>query len=148
MKAFFKICLIVASSLIALGIVLLAVGVSLNGGIEMNKYVTKTYDNLEEFNDIYINADTADINFLKSTDNKAKVVCYEQEKEWYNVVVQGGKLSIEVQNNKKWYDYISVSFKTPKITVYLPNFEYGAVSVKVSTGSVVLNKEFTFTSKL
>ena len=48
MKAFFKICLIVAFSLIALGIVLLAVGVSLNGGIEMNKYVTKTYDNLEE----------------------------------------------------------------------------------------------------
>ena len=144
MKGFFKICLIVAFSLIALGIVLLAVGVSLNGGIEMNKYVTKTYDNLEEFKDIYINADTADINFLKSTDNKAKVVCYEQEKEWYNVVVQGGKLSIEVQSNKKWYDYIGISFKTPKITVYLPNFEYGAVSVKVSTGSVVLNKEFTF----
>lgn len=146
MKSITKIWLVIASVLIVAGLVVFSVGASLNGGFEMNKYLTKTYDNLSDFNDIYINASTADINFLKSTDGKAKVVCYEEEKQPHIVQVKGGILSIEVQNNKKWYDYITFGFRAPNITVYLPSNDYGALSVKNSTGAININKDFTFST--
>lgn len=147
MKTITKIWLVVAFSLMVLGVAVFAVSIFLNGGFEMKKYLTKTYDNLDSFNDIYINVNTADINFLKSTDEKVKVVCYEEEKEPHIVEVKGGKLSIEVQNNKKWYDYINfIGFRSTNITVYLPSKEFGALSVKCSTGAVNINKDFTFST--
>ncbi len=146
MKSAVKIWIIIASVLVIVGVAVFSVALSINGGFEMKKYLTKTYDKLDNFNEIYINTTTADINFLKSTDGKAKVVCYEDEKEPHIVEVKGGKLSIEVQNNRKWYDYISFGFRSPNITVYLPNEDYGALSVKSSTGNVSINKDFTFST--
>ena len=139
MKTITKIWIIVAVSLIAIGVVAFTIGVSLNGGIEMNKYTTKTYDNLESFNDITINATTADINFLQSSDSKAKVVCYEEEKESYSVAVNDNKLTIELKSNKKWYEFISIGFKSPKITVYLPSEKYSEICIKLSTGDIDIN---------
>ena len=66
MKNITKIWLIIAFSLMVLGATVFAVSVSLNGGLEMKKYLTKTYDNLSEFNDIYIN----DMSFLTSTSSQ------------------------------------------------------------------------------
>lgn len=146
MKSAVKIWIIIASVLVIVGVAVFSVALSINGGFEMKKYLTKTYDKLDNFNEIYINATTADINFIKSTDEKAKVVCYEDEKEPHILQVKGGILSIEVQNNKKWYDYISFGFRSPNITVYLPSGEYGALSVKGSTGTVSINKDFTFST--
>ncbi len=147
MKTITKIWALIASLLIIVGVGFFAIGVCLNGGFEMNKYLTKTYDKLDNFSEIYINTLTADINFVKSTDKKAKVVCYEEEKAPHVVEVKGGKLSIEVQNNKKWYDYIGIGgFRSPNITVYLPNEAYGALSVKCSTGAVDINKDFAFST--
>ena len=119
MKAVFKILIIIASLFIISGIIVFAIVVA-NGGEVMAKYATKTYTNLEDFNDIYINTNTADINFLKSTEGKAKVVCFENKKTPHNVEVKDGKLTIEVQDNRKWYDYINISSKSPSITIYLP----------------------------
>ena len=148
MKTVAKILLIIAFGLIVCGAVFFGVGIIMNDGdIPMAKYDVKSYGELGNFNDIYINTTTADILFEKAPDGKAKVVCYEQEKQPHNVLVKDEKLTIEVQDNRKWYDYVGInSSKTAKITVYLPQNVYNSLFVKTSTGCVNLNNYFNFLS--
>ncbi|MBP3706845.1 MAG: DUF4097 family beta strand repeat protein [Clostridia bacterium] len=100
------------------------------------KYETNTYEISEDFNNISIIADTADILFVPSESSKGSVVCYEQKNAKHSVTVKDGTLAIEVVNTKKWYEYIGINFGTPKITVYIPQKEYGTLSVKSSTGDI------------
>lgn len=108
------------------------------------KYKTNNYEITENFNNISIITDTADVVFVSSENQKASVVCYEQKNINHSVTVQNGKLVIEVVDTRKWYEYIGINLGTPKITVYIPQDEYGALFVKSSTGNVEIPKEFKF----
>ncbi len=110
------------------------------------KWETNRYEISEEFHDISIKTDTADILFAPSDDGRCRVVCYEEEKAKHAVLVQDGALTIHVASEKKWYDYIGITFKTPTITVYLPEAAYGGLSVTESTGDIAIPKDFAFES--
>ena len=144
MKKAVKLWLIIGSLFIVSGVIVFTVAIMINGGVNMAKYRTETYTELENFSDIYISVDTANVTFVKSTEEKAKVVCYENEKTPHVVAVQNGKLSIENVDNRKWYEYINFSFKTTKITVYLPSAQYGTLYIESSTGDVTVSKDFSF----
>ena len=49
-----------------------------------------------------------------------------------------------VFDERKWYEHIGINLGTPKITVYIPQGEYGALFVRSSTGNVEISKEFKF----
>ncbi len=143
-----KIWLIIAASLVLVGCIIF-------GGVmtmlkwdftklSTGKYETHNYEIDENFNNISIVTDTADILFVPSEDPKTSVVCHEQKNMKHSVTVQNGKLVIEIVDTRKWYEYIGINFGTPKITVYIPQGEYGALFVKSSTGNVEIPEEFKF----
>ena len=64
----------------------------------------------------------------------------------HSVAVKENCLVIDVDDTRKWYEYIGINFGIPKITVYLPKGKYGALLVKTSTsdvtGSLLIDKVF------
>ena len=82
----------------------------------LSDYETNIHKINEEFDNISIKTDTADIAFVPSDDGMCKVVCYEDAKSIHSVEIQDGTLMINVVNNKNWYDYIGVNIDSPKIS--------------------------------
>ncbi|MBR6513524.1 MAG: DUF4097 family beta strand repeat protein [Clostridia bacterium] len=110
------------------------------------KYETKTYEISDSFGDISILTDTADIDLVPSEDGACRVVCHEDIKAPHLVEVADSGLEIKLKNNKKWYEHIGINIGTPRITVYLPEGEYGALTVKESTGDIQISDKFSFAS--
>ena len=143
-----KICLIIAASFVLVG------GIIFGGVMTMLKwdltklstvkYETNNYEIAENFNNISVITNTSDILLVPSENQKTSVVCHELKNAKHSVTVQNGKLVIEIVDARKWYEYIGINFGTPKITVYIPQGEYGALFVKSGTGNVEIPKEFKF----
>ncbi len=108
------------------------------------KYETNVYEIAEAFRDISITTDTADIRFVPSGDGKCTVECYEAENAKHSVAVENGTLTIKINDSKPWYVYIGFCFSSPRITVYLPQAEYAALSVRAGAGDVEIPKDFAF----
>jgi len=147
-----KIWLIAASSLVLIGCIIL-------GGImtmlkwdftklSTVKYETNNYEIAGGFKNISIKANTADILFVASESQDCTIICYEQEKVRHTVAVEDNTLAIEVKDSRRWYEYIGINFDTPQITVYIPQGEYGALSVKSSTGDIRVENMAIETLKL
>lgn len=111
-----------------------------------SKYETNIHEINEEVNSISIKTATAHIEFVPSDDGICRVVCYEEAKERHSIEVQNGTLTINVLNDKEWYDYIGVNIDSPKITIYLPAAEYSSLVIEGSTGDIKISKDFVFTS--
>ena len=107
-------------------------------------YETNYYEIDNQFSDIRISTTTADITFVPAEDLKYSVVCYEDVKLSHSVTVENGVLSIEMENTRKWYDYIGIQMKTPKITVYLPRGAYGSLVISSGTSDVNIPNDFIF----
>lgn len=108
-------------------------------------YRTNALDIKKSFSNIKVNADTEDISFALSQDGKCKVVFFEDRSQKHTAKVIDNTLTIESENKKGWYDYISLfPFDSKKITVYLPENSYNSVLIKGSTGDINLPKDFTF----
>lgn len=105
---------------------------------------TNSYELQEEFNNIEIDTDTSDINFILSENENNKVICIEESKMKHNVKVENNTLSIKIINNKKWYDYIGINWSKPKITLYLSKTLYENLIVENDTGDIIVPKEFSF----
>ena len=111
----------------------------------LSAYETNIHKINEEFDNVSIKTDTADIAFVPSNDGMCRVACYEDAKSIHSVEIQNGTLMINVVNNKKWYDYIGV-IDSPKITVYLPEKAYSSLVIEESTGDIEISKDFKFKS--
>ncbi len=140
--------IIIASSLMFLGIVMFGCVMSIYEWdfVKLNtqKFANNTYELKDKFSDISINTDTADIIFLPSENEATRVVCYENKKSEHLVAVKSETLEINLEDNRKWYDYIGINFENPKITVYIPQGEYGGLFVKSSTSDVKIPENFKF----
>lgn len=140
------LCVAVILVLIGLGLLTFAMASS---GWDITKldttvYETKTYEIGEDFRDLAIYTDTADLVFVQSEDGTCKVVCHEESKVKHEVSVQSGTLTIQVKNEKEWFDFIDLGLENTKITIYLPNAEYGTLQVNGTTGDVQLSHDFRF----
>ena len=110
------------------------------------KYETNNYQIHEDYKSISIVTNTADIVFVPAENGESSVVCFEQKNMKHSVAVLNGKLIIELVDTRKWYEHIGINFNTPKITVSIPQGEYGSLSIKGSTGDVEIPNAFTFES--
>ncbi len=145
-----KIWLVIAASLVFVG------GIIFTGvmtvfkwdftKLSTVKYETNNYEINENYKNISIASDTADIVFAPSESSKTSVVCYEQKNIKHSVAVTDGTLVIEVVDTRKWYEHIGITLGTPKITVYLPKNEYASLSIKESTGDIEIPKGLKFES--
>lgn len=150
MNAKTKIWLITATVLILIGCIIF-------GGAMMalkwdftklstSKLETNEYEISESYKNISIITDTADITFVPTDSAATTVVCREWENSQHSVTVKDKTLTIEMTDTRKWYEYIGISFGTPKITVYLPEGTYEALTVKESTGDIDVPENFSFKS--
>ncbi len=145
-----KVWLIIAICFIVVGLTFFVVGLANNNWsfrkLGQKNFVTNEYNIIDDFDKISLDVATADVEFKISTDEKCKVVCYENKKEYHQTKVENGELKINIVNEKKWYEYLELNFCTPKITVYMPNLSGINLEIKVSTGKVLIPTGFTFNS--
>lgn len=143
-----KIWFIIASSLSLLGLVIFSCAMANNHWdftkLNTQKFETNIYEIGDDFTDIAISTDTADIIFASSKDGKCRVVCHETENARHSVVTNGYTLNISEVNERQWYDYIGITIASPKITIYLPKTEYNILSVKEYTGDIEIPSGFRF----
>lgn len=146
MKKSTTLWLIIAAALVLAGsIVFTGVMMMLNwdfSQLSTVKYQTTEYTISEDFKNIAINIDTADIAFVAA--EKATVICHEQKNATHRVTVENGSLVVKSTDERKWYEHIGIGFETPKITVYLPQGAYDALTVSSSTGNVDIPADFSF----
>ena len=102
------------------------------------KLETHEYEIKENFKDIKIATNTADIQFILSENQNSFVVCEEEKNANHSVTVKENTLRIEFNDNKKWYEEIGITLRAPKITVYLGKSECGNISLKTDTGDILL----------
>ncbi len=145
-----KVWLIVGIVLVLLGLALFTAVMSANHwnfrALSTVAYETNVSQIGEDFENISLEIDTAHFRLVPAADGIARVECYEETRAKHTVTVENGTLAIHVNNTRKWYEYIGVNFGTPQITLYLPKEEYGALSIKGSTGDGTVPKDFRFES--
>lgn len=145
-----KVWLIIAASLVLIGCIIFGGVMSMFKWdftkLSTVKYESNDYEINENYKNISIITHTADIVFVPSENLMTSVSCHEQKNVKHSVTVKDDTLVIEVVDMRKWYEYIGINFGTPKITVYIPQGEYGMLSIKSSTGDVEIPKDFKFES--
>ena len=148
MHGHIKIWLIAALLVILAGCILFAAGMS--GlvwdfeNLSTEQFETNAHTVHEDFQYISVTAGTADISVLPSMDKQVSVVCYESTTEKHAVFVENKTLTVQLEDHSHWYEHIGIAFDSPKITIYLPQEVYGALSVTVSTGSITVTEDFQF----
>lgn len=145
-----KTWLIVAASLVLVGCIIFGGALATVKWdftkLSTTKFETNEYKISQKFKNISIDTDTADVVFVPIQEQTVKVECIEQKNINHTVEVKDDTLCIELVDTREWFENIGFSFGSTKITVYLPQSEYGELSVKLSTGDVETPKDFTFDS--
>ena len=146
-----KIWLILAFSLLFTGLIIFSTIMSLLNWdftkLSTVKYQTITHEVSEDFTNIDINVDTADVEFFYTTDSKITVTTREYENSTHSIKVEDSTLKIETLDTRKWYERISLfSFISPKVAIYLPLEEYGKLSIISDTGDVKMPNDLNFSS--
>ena len=150
MRKTIKAWLIVATSLILIGCIIFSGVMSVLkwdfSKLSTAKFQTNTYDITKNYKNISIKSNTADITFTSTDNDKTTVVCNEEINLKHSVTVKDNTLLIEINDTRKWYQYIGVSFGNQSITVNLPKGEYGALSINTDTSDVKIPNDFKFES--
>ncbi len=149
MKTINKIWLILATVFTLSGIIFFTLAMNLAGWdfmkLSTDKLETNTIEIYDNFENISINVNTADIKFLPGETENTQILLREHKKENHTVTNSDNTLKISVDDQRHWTDYISFfSFEAPKITVYLPNEEYISLKIDTDTGDMEIPKEFKF----
>lgn len=140
--------LFVASAIcVAVGSVVALSGCSIMGfdlrNLDSRSVQTKEYQIDQQFNNIAIDRDSANVRFIVAQDDAVKVVSKEKQRQESAVSVQDGTLTIATQNTRKWYDYMFNSKET-SVEVYLPATVCVNLTVKGATGDVYLPQNLSF----
>ncbi len=144
-----KISIIVATSFVLAGMILFTSVMTILGWdfkkLETAEFETSTYEIGEKFSSISIDSDTTDVVLVPSDNQECKVVCYTEKNIEHTVKVANDTLNINVDDQRKWYEQISViTLSSSKITVYIPSGEYQSLTVNNSTGDVKIPDNFSF----
>ena len=143
-----KAWLITASALTALGLIIFAAVMTVCDWdftkLSTVEYKTEVYNPDGEFDKISVDTDTAEIELVPSENKECKVVCFESEKAEHYAAVENSTLVISSTDKRKWYEYIGISLKTPKITVYLPQNSYNLLSAECDTGNITVPETLSF----
>ena len=113
--------------------------------LSTTQYETNSHPISKSFKNISILTDTADIEFVP-TEQSSTIVCYEERNAEHTVTVTGDTLTIKLVDNRKWYDRFGFHFGNPKITVHIPQGEYGSLQLSSDTGDISLPENFRFQS--
>ena len=144
MRKFVKVCLV-------LGLLIAIAGGAFVGIGFANKSFTvssepKTFEIKDNFENITISAETADIEIKPSEDGKSKVDYVDYEKIKYNVGISNNELSIKSNRDElKWYEYVYNFgvYKNNKVVITLTANTLKKLNIKTTTSDIKIQKGFT-----
>lgn len=143
-----KSLIITAAALISVGLILFGCAFAAAGfdisKLSTMKVETNVYAVDEAFTDILLDTVNSNIEFKLSGDGTCRVVCTERDKMKHSVTVDNHTLTVRTVDKRAWYDYLTFSFKSLSIEVYLPEAQYHSLTVDSGTGDVVIPAGFTF----
>ena len=143
MKKIILVPIIIGSVVVVAGAVLLGVGIA-NANKSLTRE-TKTYDNLEAFNNLNIKLSIADLEFYKAEDGKTKILADETSVDKYEIGVSNSTLNIRFIDNREWYQRAFTWYtESLKVKIYLPEENYGDLTIDTATGDTKLPSNFTF----
>lgn len=146
-----KPLMIVAIILICVGL-LVAFFALLSVKFDVRLFSSVQYEEKEaviadSFSDISISLDTSEVKILPATDDTVRIVYDDPkpEKMSVDISVKDGKLTVSLQDTRKWYEKISIfNFGRHEVVIYLPAGAYGALDLRLSTGKIAVEKGLTF----
>ena len=109
--------------------------------LENANYVTTNHNQLDSFDNIYIDTDIANV-IIEKTDGPCKVTCFETDKLYHKVKVEDETLKIE-SITKNHVNYTGI-VRPLSVTVYLPEKKYANLEIESDTGNVSVSKDLTF----
>ena len=111
-------------------------------------YQTSTYSVEQEFSNIHIDIQNADVVFDRAPDGQARVVCTERAPHTASVTVRDGTLTVSQPSveSAKWYQHIYVYFgqETEQIKIYLPDQSFAELRVHTTSGDVTVPEDTVF----
>ena len=140
------IAILIAVLVVVIGGTLLCAGLSAVHfdfrKLDRTQYVTNTYDFTDPVQRIDVKGYTADVELLAAENGGCRVVSEESDREKYTVALDNGTLTIRPANNVKAWSLFS--FKSPRISVYLPAGSYELLKAVMGTGDVTADKALVF----
>lgn len=136
--------LIVSMSFILIGIVLIFSGFAVSGfsfeEVFRDDRVKRTVELSGDFSRITIDCNLDSIEFLPAEGDSCVVEVYENDNYQYDISESGGELSINCEEDYKWYQDTrwSMLFSQKTIMVYLPQQSYRSLNVTTDIGSLKL----------
>ncbi len=108
--------------------------------------VQKTHEVQEAFTGIHVEDVDCAVRILPSADGMCKVVCHDRVDGtvYHTVDAQGGELKITRHDTRKWYQFFDVSLESAAVEVYLPEHAYRELAISTASGSVEVDRGFTF----
>ena len=98
------------------------------------------------FTNIKIESDTDDIRIVYNDGKATEVLTPIRERLRYDVTVEGDTLVIRMDDQRKWYDYISIFGDPGTITLSLSERDYENLYISADTSDVSVDENFTFGS--
>lgn len=89
----------------------------------------------ENYKNISINVDVANINIKKAEKEVTEVVIEKAKSSRYSVNVENDTLII-CRAKRKWYTYLIPIFKVPRITIFLPEIQLKDLTIKSNTSKI------------
>ena len=146
MKKSTKIWLIAAAISIFLGTLIFVSALSVVGWdfakTTAESYVTQEYEITESFESITLNSVRADIVVNTSQNEKSYVHCYTKSSN--NVMVIDGVLTINANDDRRWYEFLTINAQRETIYITIPESEYNSLEINNRTGDIKIEKGVSF----
>lgn len=142
-----KILLLSALGSMAIGILLILCAVFLTGfqasTLLSDKRVKHLTEIGEPFDSIDIQTNLDSVTFVSAEGSGAAIELYEDDTVHYTVSVNDGKLTIQCDDNSRWYSFISLHIPTKReLRLFLPSDIYKNVAISTNIGSVTIPDSF------
>ncbi len=145
-----KITIIAACSLIGAGVIISGIAVAANGAKLFHRpdASLNTISIEKDFENIDIDSVECDVKFIKSENDECKIESIDEKSIVTEAEVRDNTLYINRVDKRKWYEGIGVYFgyRTPRITVFLPETEYEKLSILSASGDTSISSDFSFES--
>ncbi len=131
-----KVIIIISAVLVLIGAVLIGVAFAVGDLSLVNRARSVTHEADGAFEDISVEVSFADVHIRRSSTDKCYAVCDETEKLGYTLTVTDGTLTLRERDTRRWFEYIEIHTDMRGVVLYLPEGEYGSLSVTAASGDV------------
>ena len=99
------------------------------------RYVTNTYEIVDTFENIYLDAKDAQVKIEPSDGGNTKLVFFEKKRSPYDFSITDGTLIIK-STKTKWYNYLKIGVNHSKIKLCISKSALEKISIGANVGHV------------